>query len=155
MTIKRFEDLIVWQKARAFRKKIYDITRKLPQEERFQLLTNIRDAACSITRNIAEGFGRYHLQENIQFCRMARGSLNEVLDDLYLCLDEEYIPEQAFKETYQQGREVEQLFNGYIKSMKRKRVSMGKKIGGTKEPLTTYNLPHTTSEIRDEGAEFP
>lgn len=117
MTIHRFEELKVWQLARVFRKKIYEITAKMPKEEKYGLISNIRDAACSITRNIAEGFGRYHLQENIQFCRQSRGSLNEVLDDLYASLDAGYVSQEIFSEIYELGREVERVLNGYINSM--------------------------------------
>ena len=45
-------------------------------------------ATRSITANIAEGHGRYHFQENIQFCRQARGSLTETLDHLICAQDE-------------------------------------------------------------------
>jgi four helix bundle protein len=117
MTIHRFEELKVWQLARAFRKKIYDITSKMPKEEKYALISNMRDAACSITRNIAEGFGRYHLQENIQFCRQSRGSLNEVLDDLYTSLDAGHVSQEVFTAIYESGREVERVLNGYINSM--------------------------------------
>jgi len=50
----------------------------------------MRRAAISISNNIAEGHGRWHFQENMRFCRISRGSVEETLDDLNLCLDEEY-----------------------------------------------------------------
>lgn len=99
---------------REFRKKIYKITKKFPKEETFILITQIRRSANSITSNIAEGYGRYSWQENIQFCRTARGSVNEVLDQLYTALDENYITKKEFECLYQKGREVEKAINGYI-----------------------------------------
>src|SRR3972149_11014699 len=77
-----FEDLDVYQLAREFRNKIYDVVKKLPEKERYNLAGQMRRAAVSLTNNIAEGYGRFHYQENIQFCRQARGSLNELIDDL-------------------------------------------------------------------------
>jgi len=109
-----FEGLKVWQLGRKFRKKIYEISRKFPKEEIYCLVQQIRKAAISITANIAEGHGRYHYQENIQFCRVSRGSINEVLDHLYTAIDEKYIVEKEFQQLYSQGREVEKVLNGYI-----------------------------------------
>ena len=111
---KGFEGLKVWQLGRKFRRKIYEISRKFPKEEIYCLVQQIRKAAISITANIAEGYGRYHYQENIQFCRISRGSINEVLDHLYTALDEKYVFNKEFQQLYSQGREVEKVLNGYI-----------------------------------------
>ena len=55
---KNFWDLIVWQKAHALVIKIYELTRKFPDEERFGLVPQMRRAAVSVAANIAEGFRR-------------------------------------------------------------------------------------------------
>ena len=81
----------------------------------------MRRAAISITATLAEGHGRYHYQENIQFCRISRGSINEVLDHIYTALDEKYISQQVFDRLYKQGREVEQVLNGYIRYLERQK----------------------------------
>lgn len=85
-----FEDLAVYRAARVFRRNIYRLLRKLPEEEKYALVPQMRRAAISLTNNIAEGHGRYHYQENIQFLRQARGSLEELLDDINICADEGY-----------------------------------------------------------------
>lgn len=121
MGTKSFEDLKVWQLARKFRHDIYQATEKFPVEEKFHLKAQIRDASCSITANIAEGYGRYHYQENIQCCRISRGSVNEVLDHLYTALDEKYISDDIFQKLYQQGREVEKVLNGYIRYLEKEK----------------------------------
>ena len=54
-----FEDLHAYQVARDFRKAMYQVAKKLPQEEKFGLANQIRRAAVSLTNNIAEGHGRY------------------------------------------------------------------------------------------------
>ena len=116
---KRFEDLKAWQLAREFRKAVYKISKSFPKSEQYALAPQIRRAAISITANIAEGHGRYHFQENTQFCRISRGSINEVLDHLYAALDEKYINQQTFDKLYEQGREVEKVLNGYISYLQR------------------------------------
>jgi four helix bundle protein len=112
---KTFEDIKAWQLAREFRKKIYSITKEFPSFEIYSLVSQLRRAAISATSNIAEGYGRYSYQDNIHFCRMSRGSINEVLDQLYIALDENYVCQQKFDSLYKEGREVEHAINGYIK----------------------------------------
>ncbi len=113
-----FEDVKAWQLAREYRKKLYEITKKFPVDEKYCLTNQLRRAAISIHANIAEGYGRYSYQENIQFCRMARGSLNETLDQLYVAIDENYINLDEFNDIYKQGRNVEMAINGYIGFLK-------------------------------------
>jgi len=78
MTIESFEDLRCWQAAREVSKYIRGIIKKLPISERFDLIDNMRRAARSATRNIAEGYGRYSYRENIKFCIISRGSQYEL-----------------------------------------------------------------------------
>ena len=73
MGYKSFEDLEVYKAAREYRKKMYKLAKELPPEEKFNLSDQMRRAGLSLTNNIAEGHGRYHFQENIQFCRISRG----------------------------------------------------------------------------------
>jgi len=119
VAVKRFEDLNVWQMARKYRHEIYKVSSKFPKREEYHLTAQIRDASISITANISEGYGRYHFRENIQFCRISRGSINETLDHLYTALDEKYISKAEFDRLYPQGREVERAINGYIGYLKR------------------------------------
>jgi four helix bundle protein len=86
----RLDDFELYRTAREFRKQIYLLIKQLPREERFCLDPQMRRAAVSITNNIAEGHGRWHYQDNLRFCRMARGSIDEILDDLNVCRDECY-----------------------------------------------------------------
>ena len=120
-----FENVKAWQTARNFRKKIYKITKNFPKEELYCLVSQIRKAAISIHSNIAEGYGRYSFQENIQFCRIARGSLNEVHGQLYVALDENYITEETFNNLHQEGRNIEIDTNCYINFLKKQRKESG------------------------------
>lgn len=74
-TKSTFETLELWIEVRKLRSLISDIAKNLPSDERFRLADQIVRVARSVSANIAEGYGRYHYQENIQFCRQARGSL--------------------------------------------------------------------------------
>lgn len=116
---KTFEDLEIYKKAREFRKKIYRLIRRLPKEEKYNLDPQMRRSVTSITNNIAEGHGRYHYQENIQFCRQSRGSLQEIIDDLNVCLDEQYFSEEYIIGLKDEGYELLKGRNGYMKYLKR------------------------------------
>src|SRR6266481_5486823 len=87
-----FEDLDAYKVAREFRKAMYGVAGRLPDSEKFGLVTQVRRAAVSLTNNIAEGHGRFHFLEQIKFMLQARGSLEELQDDLNVCEDEKYLP---------------------------------------------------------------
>jgi four helix bundle protein len=110
-----FETLDVWKKGRELRNKISKLTKSFPSEEKFRLTDQMIRASRSVTANIAEGHGRYHYQENIQFCRQARGSLFELIDHLYVALDEEHIDNNDYNNYKSYIDEVIRLLNGYIK----------------------------------------
>jgi four helix bundle protein len=97
-SLRSFQDLECWKAARAIRLFVKDIITVFPKSEQFDLIDNLRRAARSCTRNIAEGYGRFHYQENIQFCRIASGSMTEILDDLITSLDEKYITVEKYNE---------------------------------------------------------
>ena len=77
--------------------------------------SNLRRASRSITRNIAEGFGRYHYKENIQFCRISIGSLFEIKDDLIICVDEAKVKAEETTEGVELVDKAIASLNGYIK----------------------------------------
>jgi four helix bundle protein len=117
--ITDFTDLECWQLARKLRHEIYKITRAFPKFEQFNLVKHMREASLSVTSNIAEGYGRYHFQENLQFCRIARGSLCEIKDDLIAALDEGYIPFAVFEALLDLQEQAARSLNGYIRSTRR------------------------------------
>jgi four helix bundle protein len=101
-----FEDLDLYKKAREFRKKMFNLIKRLPAEERYNLASQMRRAATSLTNNIAEGHGR--------FLRQARGSLEELLDDLNICIDERYFTEGEINPLKSEGYELLHRINSYI-----------------------------------------
>jgi four helix bundle protein len=121
-TFRTFEDLEVYQAAREFRKAMYAVNRRLPAFEKFELASQIRRAAVSLTNNIAEGHGRYHYLEQIKFTLASRGSLQELIDDLNVCDDEHYLPANEVAELKQHGWRVYQLINGYIRYLRERKT---------------------------------
>src|SRR6266540_511711 len=119
---RTFEDLEAYQVAREFRKAMYRVNRRLPSFEKFELGSQIRRAAVSLTNNISEGHGRFHYLEQIKFCLNARGSLEELLDDLNICEDESYLPVVELGPLKQQGWRVHQLLNGYIRWLRERKL---------------------------------
>jgi len=115
---KNLTDLEVWKKGRLFRNDISTLVNTFPTHEKFKLIDQMIRASRSITANIAEGHGRFHFQENIQYCRQARGSLVECYDHLTVALDENYIAESNFGELVSSYEELIKMLNGYISYLK-------------------------------------
>jgi len=119
-----FEDLEVWKSARNFRNKVLALSVTFPIEEKRRLADQIIRSSRSVTANLAEGFGRFHHQENIQFCRTARGSLNETLDHLICALDCNYINSDSFSIMKADHDQCLKLLNGYIAYLKRAKEAL-------------------------------
>ena len=118
---KTFQDLDVWKAARELRKKIYAVVKQLPEHEKYNAVSQMRRAVLSVTNNIAEGHGRYHYQENIQFPRQSRRSLEELLDDVTLCADENYLSESEIKAIENEIGRVRALLNAYIRFLRERK----------------------------------
>jgi four helix bundle protein len=116
--VSTFENLEVYRIAREFRKTMYRIAKNLPETEKFGLASQVRRAAVSLTNNIAEGHGRYHYLDQIKFTLQARGSLEELIDDLNTCEDERYLQTEKINGLKQQGWRVRQLLDGYIRYLR-------------------------------------
>jgi len=108
-TVRTFQDLEVWQVGREVRMRLYI--------ERYNLAAQIRRAAVSLTANVAEGYGRFHFKENVQFCRIARGSAYELIDHLIACQDESYLKKRDAESIHQELLTFLRLLNGYIRSI--------------------------------------
>src|SRR4030042_3300322 len=117
--IESFEDLFVYKKSREFSKKTAQLVKKLPEHEKHRLKDQMTRARRSITNNIAEGYGRFHYQENIQYCRQSRGSICEIIDDLIECRDENYIEGNEFNSLREDGYSLIKIVNKYIAYLQR------------------------------------
>ena len=112
--ITTFEDLEAWKSCREVYREVRKICRAMPKNE-FDLKDNILRAARSTTRNIAEGYGRFSYQENTQFCRISRGSLYEILDDIITLKEDEFIDQNQYLMMRNKIETAIKILNGYIK----------------------------------------
>ena len=113
-----FEDLEVYRVAREFRRAMYRVAKRLPEIEKFGLTSQIRRAALSLTNNIAEGHGRYHYLDQIKFTLRSRGSLEELIDDLNVCEDEQYLPVEEIASLKEDAWRVRKLIDGYVRYLR-------------------------------------
>ena len=107
--MRNYRDLIVWQKSMVLVTEVYSITRLLPKEELYGLISQIRRSAVSIPSNIAEGYGRHSTNDYIRFLQIAIGSLYEFQTQLEICLNLKYLLKDTFEKIYEQSREIERM----------------------------------------------
>ena len=122
-----FTDLNVWKEARSFQLLIFNLSKSFPPEEKYKLSDQIIRSSRSIAANIAEGHGRFHFQEQIQFCRQARGSLSEVLNHIYTAFDCNYISKEQVIEIEVKSEVLLKLVNGYIFYLKNQKQTQSTK----------------------------
>jgi len=117
-----FTELEVWKQSRKIRNYISHLTKSFSAEEKYRLADQVIRSSRSIGNNLAEGHGRYHFQDNIRFCIMARGSLSETLDHMLVAYDEKIITEQTLNDFQTEYDSCLRLLNGYIQYLKKKKV---------------------------------
>ena len=122
-----FTDLNVWKEARSFQLFIFNLSKSFPPEEKYKLSDQIIRSSRSIAANIAEGHGRFHFQEQIQFCRQARGSLSELLNHIYTAFDCNYISKEQVIEVENKADLLLKLVNGYIFYLKNQKQTQSTK----------------------------
>lgn len=116
----RFEDLLVWQKARELAKLIYDHTGKKGFARDFGLRDQIRRAAVSIMSNIAEGFERGGDNEFACFLQIAKGSCGEVRSQLYVAQDQAYLDATGFAQAGALAEEISRMLQGLTKRVRQR-----------------------------------
>ena len=112
-----FENLEVYEKARALVSDVYRIQNDLPKEERFGLGDQIRRAAVSILANLAEGSGRQSIKEKVHFVEISYGSLMEVFCELQTACDIGYMKEEQLNALRQQFTDIAKMLSGLRNSM--------------------------------------
>jgi four helix bundle protein len=113
-TIRRFEDLECWQKARRLANAIYDLTEEPRFAKDYKLRDQIQSAAGSVMHNIAEDFDSGSNPEFIRFLKFSRRSASEIQSELYLALDRKYITEAQKDAASALANEAKQLINAFI-----------------------------------------
>ena len=119
--VKRFEDLIAWQKARALAGAIYRATGKGGFQRDFGLKGQITSASASVMSNIAEGFERGSKSEFHQYLVVAKASCGEVRSQLYLASDVGYLPSEEFESLMEQANEVARYVNALRSAVQKRR----------------------------------
>ncbi len=113
-TIKKIEDLEVWENARIQAKNIWQIINDGPFVKDFELKNQINRSSGSVMDNIAEGFGRGGNKEFINFLSYARGSNEEVRSQLYRALDRNHIQIAQFDELCKHSNSIGMKINNLV-----------------------------------------
>lgn len=135
-TIRRFEDILAWQRARELARRLYEATHHGGWSRDFALRDQIRAAAISVMSNIAEGFGRGGDKEFIQFLAIARGSIAEIQAQLYIAQDQGYVTDDNFRGLYVQADEVARLTAGMMSYLQQSPLC-GRKFAPRRTPSQT------------------
>ena len=117
MPYNDFTEMPVWQKADEIVGEAYKLTEVLPKREDYALCSQLRDAAISIAGNIAEGFGRGHKKDKINFYYYSRGSCFEVRSHLYSGKTVGYFTNEQVELINQKCLEVIEALNKIIKGL--------------------------------------
>lgn len=134
MSISGLEKLDVWCKARDFAVRVHkEVLPLLPAEEKWVLNQQLRRSSQSIPANIAEGHGRFYFQDNVRFCYIARGSLEETLSHIVHAQKVGYISESLYASFASDGENLNRLINGYIGFLKKSKQ-------GANEPGANYSV---------------
>ncbi len=118
MIIKKFTEIIAWQKSHEFVLQVYKLSEKFPKSETFGLTSQIRRAAISIPSNIAEGFKRKGKNDSLHFYNISQSSLEEVKYQLLLAQDLKYISFKNYRDLSDLADEIGKTLDGWMKVQK-------------------------------------
>ena len=121
-TIGKFEDLLVWQKARDLCREIFQIASAGSFSRDFKLKDQILASSGSIMDNIAEGFGRGGNGEFIHFLGIAAGSTAEVKSQLYRAIDRGHIDERKLRELILTVDDISNMLGSLIRYLKQSKL---------------------------------
>jgi four helix bundle protein len=144
MQVKNFEDLEIWEDARALSRGIYQLTRDPKFSKDFGLRDQIRRAAVSIMSNIAEGFERGGNQEFVQYLYVAEGSCGEVRSQLYVALDQSYVTSQACDDASKSFRHLSIMISNLIDYLKSSGMKGSKYTTTNRSKSPSFSIPSET-----------
>ena len=119
----------MYKAARLLRQRVGRLVRQLPADEKYNLVSQMRRAALSVTNNIAERHGSRSYRHSISYLYRSRGSVNELLDDLHACEDDGYFRKEHLDDLRETARSVIRLLNGYIAYLRKRCEEQGKTSG--------------------------
>lgn len=117
MKIERFEDIEAWQLARDLARHVYDLTRRVKFARDLGMKRQIRHAAGAVMHNVAQGFDAGTDPEFVRFLRRAKRSCTEVQSELYIALDQKYIPVSEFVNIHNHAGRTRAAISSLIKAM--------------------------------------
>lgn len=123
MKIRKFEDLPIWKKALRLTREVYDLTNKPKFNKDFKLRDQIRGAIISVSSNIVEGFEKNNNNEFIRFLKIAKGSVGEVRNQLFIALAVGYITQAEFDEINKELEDLANQIGGLISYLEKCRSS--------------------------------
>jgi len=126
MTVRDFEDLAIFQKARELSKKIYPITRRGEFRYDSRFVQQIRASIGSVMDNIAEGFERTGNKEFVNFLFIAKGSCGEFRSQILRANDSGYLTEEEFQDLYTETRRLGASIMNLIKEIKQSEITGAK-----------------------------
>ncbi len=144
-SIKRFEEIRAWQKARELVNSVYQITNEGKFAKDFGLRDQIRHAASSVMHNIAEGFDSGTDAEFRRFLRISSRSASEVQSQLYTALDQGYLTKQQFETLREQAETAKAFIRKFVSYLGKQ------KTNGIHEEQAMYFLDSDTDEDDDVG----
>ncbi len=115
-----FEKLVVWQKSIELAKIIYSITQSFPKTETYGLSSQIQRAVISVSSNIAEGYVKYSPKEQVKFTEIAYGSLMEVLNQIIIAKEINYISKNDYLMIRDKVEEISRMLNALRVSQQNK-----------------------------------
>jgi four helix bundle protein len=146
------ESLKLWQRSIAFAKNICsEILPLLPSDEKYSMISQLRRSCQSVPANIAEGYGRYYFQDNVRYCYIARGSLEETFSHLKLARELDYLDNDIYDSLCNEIQEMRRMLNGYtsyLKTSKRGSTEPGANLH-IREAPTDYMVDDQTNLIPD------
>lgn len=119
-SIRDYRDLVVWQKAMELVVECYRATGAFPKNETYGLASQLQRAAVSVPANIAEGRGRQHTGEFLQFVGMAYGSLCEVETHVELARRLGHVSDVEAEALLRTAHHVRRLLHGLQQALARK-----------------------------------
>ena len=139
-TVKSFEELEVWKRARVLGQKIFELSHEEPFNHDYSLKNQINSSIGSVVDNIAEGFERGGKNEFIQFLSYSKGSAGEVRYQLYRAFDRKYISSNHFADTKDEILAISKMTMSLINYLQR---SEYKGVKYLHEPETSYEIDLT------------
>ena len=128
-----YRNLVAYEKAGEMRRRVYRLIRTFPKEEQFALCNQMRRAAVSVTSNIAEGMTRYSVKDKVHFIEIAYGSLMEVMSQLEVAEEEQYISADEFHNMECLVADTARLLSGLQRSF----LPQEPKPASIQEPLSS------------------